>query len=197
MRYLKKICFLIFIVLLVSCKKNKNNVVDVNTVQTDSIIDTNKKTIRAIGETLTPDAKKKVEDWNEYQQLDDFLDNFYSSSPNEVLNLSKELSVTTKQLKDSLKIERFKQPDVSIRINVIHNYALRLADMSTIPSIKPEEVQEETQNVLDAFSALNAKINNLTKQEQLEQELRNFNAPIQINGDKINMPDSIPNEQLK
>ena len=60
------------------------------------------KIIRAIGKTLSPDSKKKVENWKEYQQLDDFLDNFYSSSPNEVLNLSKELSSTTKQLKDSL-----------------------------------------------------------------------------------------------
>ncbi|WP_123897493.1 hypothetical protein [Aureibaculum marinum] len=147
-------------------------------VVTDSINETDKKTIRAIGETLTPNAKKKVENWVAYKQLDNLLDNFYSSSPNEVLNLSKELSTTTKQLKDSIKIERFKQPDVLIRINVIHNYALRLADMSTIPSITADEVKEETQNILDAFSALNSKINNLTKTEELEEELKEYDAPI-------------------
>jgi len=187
MYYLKKIGLLVFIVLFVSCKNNENNVVNENTVQTDSIIDTNKKTIRAIGETLSPDSRKKVEDWKEYQLLDDFLDNFYSSSPTEVLNLSKELSSTTKQLIDSLKIDRFKQPDVSIRINVLHNYALRLSDMSTIPSIKTEEVQAETQNILDAFSALNSKINNLTKQEKLEKELKNYTAPIEIESDERNI----------
>ncbi|MDY7394939.1 hypothetical protein UMM65_06780 [Aureibaculum sp. 2210JD6-5] len=180
---------------IASCKNNENNVVDQNVVQLDSIIDTDKKIIRAIGETLTPESKEKVEDWKEYQQLDDFLDNFYSSSPNEALNLSKELANTTKQLKDSIKIDRFKQADVSIRINVIHNYALRLADMATIPSIKVEEVQEETQNILDAFSALNSKINNLTKQEKLEEELKNFTAPIQIGGDQVIKPDSIPEQQ--
>lgn len=178
MNYLKILCLSVFIVSFASCKKIENNIQDKDVVQEDSINDTDKKIIRAIGETLTPDSKKKVENWKEYQQLDDFLDNFYTSSPNEVLNLSKELSTTTKQLKDSLKIDRFKQPDVSIRINVIHNYALRLADMSTIPSIKAAEVQEETQNVLDAFSALNSKINNLTKQEKLEEELKTFTAPI-------------------
>lgn len=186
MNYLKTICFLILVISFISCKNNENKVVEKNAVLTDSIIDTDKKIIRAIGETLTPEAKKKVEDWKEYHQLDDFLDNFYSSSTNEVLNLSKELSSTTKQLKDSLKIERFKKPDVSIRINVLHNYALRLADMSTIPSIKTKEVQEETQNILDAFSALNSKINNLTKQEQLEQELKSFTAPIKIEKEERN-----------
>lgn len=197
MNYLKLLVLLVYLVPLVSCKNDGNNTLDQSTVQSDSIVDINKKTIRAIGETLTPDARKKVEGWKEYQLLDDFLDNFYSSSPNEALNLSKELATTTKQLRDSLKIDRFKQPDVSIRINVLHNYALRLADMSNIPSIKTEEVQEETQNVLDAFSALNSKINNLTKQELLEQELRGYNAPILIDSDKTNMLDSIPEEQLK
>lgn len=180
MNYLKTLCFLVLVISLASCKNNENKVANQNEVLIDSIFDTDKKIIRAIGETLTPDSKIKVEGWKEYQQLDDFLDNFYSSSPNEVLNLSKELSTTTKQLKDSLKIDRFKQPDVSIRINVLHNYALRLSDMSTIPSIRTKEVQEETQNVLDAFSALNSKINNLTKQEKLEEELKNFTAPIRL-----------------
>ncbi len=181
MNYLKILCFLAIIVSLTSCKKNEKIVVEQNAVLSDSIQDSDQKTIRAIGETLTPEAKKKVENWKEYQQLDEFLDNFYSSSPNEALNLSKELSNTTKQLKDSLKIERFKQPDVQIRINVIHSYAQRLADMSTIANIKSSEVKEETQNILEAFSALNSKINNLTKQEGLEEELKNFNAPIIMN----------------
>ena len=91
MNYFKIVYFLIFILALVSCKKNENNVVNDSTTANDSIVDTDKRTIRAIGETLSPDGKETVKDWEEYQQLDDFLDNFYSSSPNEALNLSKEL----------------------------------------------------------------------------------------------------------
>ncbi|RPD97768.1 hypothetical protein EGM88_08245 [Aureibaculum marinum] len=176
--YIKTLSLLFLVTLLFSCKNTKRDIMKQSDVVTDSINETDKKTIRAIGETLTPNAKKKVENWVAYKQLDNLLDNFYSSSPNEVLNLSKELSTTTKQLKDSIKIERFKQPDVLIRINVIHNYALRLADMSTIPSITADEVKEETQNILDAFSALNSKINNLTKTEELEEELKEYDAPI-------------------
>lgn len=180
MTYFKLFFIFIIIATITSCKNDKNTISKQNDLPIDSINNANEKIIRAIGETLTPEAKEKVEDWNEYQQLDDFLENFYSSSPNETLNLSKELSTTTKQLQDSLKIERFMQPDVRIRLNVIHNYALRLADMATIPSIETKEVQEETQNILDAFSALNSKINSITKQEQIEKELDSFNAPITI-----------------
>lgn len=43
--------------------------------------------------------------------------------------------------------------------------------MSTISAINSVEVKSEIQGLLDAFSALNAKINNLTKQEKLEKEL--------------------------
>ena len=174
MKYIK-ITYLILLVLSVtSCKKNEADSLVNNKVLIDSIQIDDKKEISNIGETLLPDSKIKVENWHEYQQLDQLLTNFYSISPNEALNLSQELSTTTKQLKDSLKIDRFKEPDVLIRINVLHNSALRLADMATIPNIEVSEVKGETKNILNAFSALNAKINNITRQEKLETELKDF-----------------------
>ena len=174
MKYIK-ITYLILLVLSVtSCKKNEADSLVNKKVPIDSIQIDDKKEISNIGETLLPESKKKVENWHEYQQLDQLLTNFYSISPNEALNLSQELSTTTKQLKDSLKIDRFKEPDVLIRINVLHNSALRLADMATIPNIEVSEVKGETKNILNAFSALNAKINNITRQEKLETELKDF-----------------------
>ena len=170
----RTIYFLLLLLLVVfSCKKESVNS-NKDTIVIDSIKTGDKTKIRAIGETLLPEAKVKIENWSEYQQLDQLLEKFYSISPNQALNLSKELVSTTKQLKDSIKIERFKQPDIGIRINVLHNTALRLADMATIPTIKTTEVQNETQNILDAFSALNSKINNLSKQEKIELELKGF-----------------------
>jgi len=170
----KVIYYLLTLLLIVfSCKKENQNSPNEIIVK-DTIRIEDKTKIRAIGETLIPGAKAKVENWSEYQQLDQLLERFYSISSNQALNLSKELVIITKQLKDSIKIERFKQPDIGIRINVLYNNTLRLADMATIPTIKPIEVQNETQNILDAFSALNSKINNLTKQEKIELELKNF-----------------------
>ncbi len=168
----KLLYLFIFIISFTSCKKNESTEINNDTISLDTLITKEKKDIRNIGETLQPESRKKVENWKEYQQLDEFLTNFYSISPSEALNLSKELSTITQQLKDSVKIDRFKQNDIGIRINVLHNNALRLADISTISAIKSIEVKEEIQNILDAFSALNAKINNITNQENLEAELK-------------------------
>ncbi len=174
MKYLKIEFLILLIFFCASCIKSEGNSNNNNLDNIDSIQIDDKKEISNIGETLLPESKKKVENWHEYQQLDQLLTNFYSISTNEALNLSQELSTTTKQLKDSLKIDRFKEPDVLIRINVLHNSALRLADMATIPNIDVKEVKVETKKILNAYSALNAKINNITKQEKLETELKDF-----------------------
>ncbi len=164
----------LFFIALVSCQKKKNSTSKINTLN-DTISNLkDKKEIRSIGITLSPEAKKKVEHWGDYQNLDELLIKFYSISPNEALDLSENLSKITQQLKDSIKIERFKQPDIGIRINVLHNNALRLTDMTTITTIKHTEVQLEIQNILDAFSALNSKINNIIAQEKLEAEVKDI-----------------------
>ncbi|MCF6347314.1 MAG: hypothetical protein L3J20_03330 [Flavobacteriaceae bacterium] len=168
----KLLYFFIFIISIISCKKDKFSQVKKNNTVIDTVKIEDQKNIRSIGETLLPESKNKTKNWEEYQQLDELLTRFYSISTNEALNLSKELSTTTQQLKDSVKIERFKQPDISIRINVLHNNALRLTDMASISTISTTEVKTEIQNILDAFSALNSKINNITNQEKLEEEVK-------------------------
>ena len=166
--------FLSIIIILSACKRDQISAASDQSTAADSLKGYDEKHIRSIGETLSPDAIKKVSSWPEYKQLDDLITNFYSITTNEALTLSKELTNATGQLKDSIKIERFKQADIAIRINVLHNYALRLADMATLEYIDPKEVKLETQNILDAFSALNAKLNNIYDQQKLETELKEF-----------------------
>jgi len=173
--YTKVLFFFIIITGVTSCKQSDPNISKINSIVADTIDIEDKIDVRSIGETLLPGSKIKVENWNEYQQLDQFITTFYSISPTKALNLSKELSTITKQLKDSVSIERFTRPDIEIRINVLNNNALRLADMANISSINSEEVKMEIQSILDAFSALNAKINNITTQEKLETELDTIN----------------------
>ena len=165
--------FAIFLV-IISCKPAADTNVQAASSEEDTLNLQEEKDISSIGETLSPDSKKQVAAWPEYKQLDDLISNFYSISPSEALNLSKELASATSQLKDSIKIERYKQPDIAIRINVLHNYALRLADMATLEYIEPSEVKVETQNILQAFSALNSKLNNIYDQKKLEAELKSF-----------------------
>lgn len=169
---IKLLFFFILFINIISCKNREAVKKNKELNKIDSIKTKEQKDIRNIGEILLPEAKKKVENWKEYQQLDELLTNFYSISPSEALDLSQELSTITQQLKDSVKIDRFKENDIGIRINVLNNMALRLYDMSTIKAIKPEEVNDEIENILNAFSSLNAKINNITNQEKLETELK-------------------------
>jgi len=170
----KLLYFFILVISINSCKKNEFSNTKEDTLALDTIKIEDQKDIRSIGETLLPESKKKIKNWTEYQQLDEFLTSFYSISPSEALNLSKELSTITQQLKDSVKIDRFKQPDIQIRINVLNNNVLRLNDMASIPAINPKEVNEEIRKILEAFSALNSKINNIARQEKLEAELKDF-----------------------
>lgn len=128
MNIFKTIAAVILCTYFISCN-NTDKETFANKETTDSL-KTDVSNIRSIGETLLPEAKKNVEGWEAYQQLDQLITKYYTADASEALNLSKELSTTTKQLKDSLTIERFKENDVMIRINVLYNYTLRLQDMA-------------------------------------------------------------------
>ena len=173
MSILKNYIIFFTLLLLFACNQKKEEV-NTDAVSTNDSLKSEFSNIKSISETLSPEAKAKTVNWEDYHQLDRLLTDFYTISPKEALNLSKELATTTTRLKDSLPIEEFKRPDVMIRINVLNNYALRLADMASIPSITDTEVDQEIQHLLDSYSALNAKINNIAHQEKIERELSDF-----------------------
>ncbi len=163
--------------MVMACKESemKNGTI-ITAQEKDSVI--TEPVIRPIGETLLPESRKKVENWKAYQELDKFLENYYTALPQEALNLSTELATISKQLKDSLEIKRFKEPDVQIRLNVLYNSVLRLEDMASIPNISDKEVLAEINQILDAFSALNAKINNITRKEEIEKQIKELENKI-------------------
>ena len=168
---LKKVILLSLIALFVSCTKtiSKKN----DEISRDSLIGNTDKVNFQITK-LNSKAIKLVETWDEYQNIDELLKQYQNINANLALLNAKELAVLTKQLKDSIRVERLKIPSVKIRLNVLHNETLRLADMSTIPSITEEEVVIENSNILNAYSALNLKINNIVNQENLNEELGSF-----------------------
>lgn len=168
---LKKVILLSLIALIVSCTKTisrKNN-----EISRDSLIG-NTDMVNFQISKLNSKSLKLVETWDEYQNIDELLNQYQNINANLALLNAKELAVLAKQLKDSIRVERLKIPSIKIRLNVLHNETLRLADMSTIPSITEKEVVEENNNILNAFSALNLKINNIVNQENLNEELNSF-----------------------
>jgi hypothetical protein len=145
---------------------------------------------------LSAKAKKLTENWKEYQNIDDYIQQYKEISITNSLLNAQHLSELTQQLKDSIRIEKLNIPPVKIRLNVLHNEALRLADMATIKQITEEEVIRENTNILNAYSALNIKINNMVSQEGLNNEVKAFleevkKIPIFLDSVPITI-DSIP-----
>ncbi len=130
---------------------------------------------------LSQTAKKLTESWKEYQNINDYIQQYKEISITNSLLNAEHLAELTQQLKDSIRVEKLDNPSVKIRLNVLHNEALRLSDMATINQITEEEVIRENSNILNAYSALNIKINNIVSQEVLNKEVKAFLEEIKKN----------------
>jgi hypothetical protein len=168
---MKYIIPFLLIILLTGFSCNKIKDVQEVSEKADSLkLDANRIENR-IGETLIPEAKVVLDNWKEYQLVDEMLLKYYSISTLEALSNADELSRLVKMMKDSVKIENLKKPNIIARINVLENETLRLADMATIPSISKEEVKEEVSNILAIYSAMNSKINTIYQSESIQNML--------------------------
>jgi len=195
-----KIVLIFFAVFIVSCSKDTIT----ETVQSSDNQEVIKKnidesfTVTATKVTLHSEAKKIVEDWQEYQSVADFIPKFYKTSTKEVLINSNQFYELTSHLKDSIRIKMFKTPSVKIRLNVLNNEALRLFDMDSIPSITNKEVIHETKNIINAFNALNIKINNEVNKNLITKDLAGFNHLFEKEEDSLNIkPININTKKLK
>jgi hypothetical protein len=123
---------------------------------------------------LNSKSEELISSWPEYQKFDELINQYQEISMSEALLNSVELSELAMQLRDSIRIEKLDVPEVKIRLNVLYSETLRLADMSTIPTITEALVSRENNNVIDAYSALNLKINNMSAQDELNEEISKF-----------------------
>ena len=137
---------------------------------------------------LSPESEKLVSGWPEYQALSELIVQYRVISKSDALLNSVELEEFAHQLKDSIRVEKLDIPSVRMRLNVLHNEAKRLSDMSTIPPITAEEVLYENDNLLDAYAALNIKINDLSRQERINRELEKFDDGRDVIDDSIPPP---------
>lgn len=157
--------------LSISCNKKEKTEEETATFSQDrlSIIKPEKPII-----SLNSKAQDLVKTWPEYQNFTDLINQYQEITVSEALLNSVELSNLARQLKDSIRVTRLDVPEVKIRLNVLHSETLRLADMSSIPTITKEEVNQENNNMVEAFSALNLKINNMNRQDELNSEISSF-----------------------
>ncbi|MGB5321791.1 hypothetical protein [Lutimonas sp.] len=165
------IAFLLLTLFLFACKNKEQKTEEQNDSipMESSMIKSEKPIIR-----LNSKSEELVATWAEYQKFDELITQYQEISMNEALLNSVELSELALQLRDSIRVEKLDLPEVKIRLNVLYSETLRLADMSTIPTITEALVAQENNNVIDAYSALNLKINNMSSQDQLNEEISKF-----------------------
>ena len=170
---------LIIILLTFSCK-DERKVVEVSE-NIDSLVVDSDRIVNNISETLIPNAKRALNHWKEYRDVDSFMLKYYNVSNLEALNNAKELSDLVQIMKDSIRVDKLKEKNVVARFNVLHNETLRLSDMANIPSISKDEVKEEVKKIIELYSAVNSKINTIYKAEDIQNALDvDTEVPIEI-----------------
>lgn len=163
--------FLSFFGLLLSCKNDVQQEKKEQQKPAMTQVIVHKK-----GTNLTAYTLKKTKNWKNYNELATFLHRFETSSPNEALNNAVELKDLVKKVKDSIDHKLFKTSSFRSRLNVLENEVLRLVDMTKIPSITANEVNNQVSKTLLIFGSVNAKINAVFAQQKMEEaiDLSNF-----------------------
>jgi len=180
------IVFFLIIALLLSCKNKNDQDTQEYSEQIESV-NTIKSEHRIV--PLNPKSEELVKDWPEYQNFSDLVSQYQEITLTDALLNSKELSEMAQQLRDSVRIERLDIPSIKMRLNVLHSEAMRLADMATIPTITELSILRENNNVIQAFSALNLKINNMYSMEELNDEISAFVNEVMAEKDSIPIPE--------
>jgi hypothetical protein len=165
---LKYVLTFLTIVLLFSCdKKQANSKQEQDDVKPLLSIINEYSSIIKIDTAFS----KNIEEWEELKTVGEFLSRFKKVSPNEILSNALELKDLVKSLTDSIHPQLFNTGSFNARVNILYNESLRLADMTTIPSINAEEVNYQTEKIIGAFSALNSKVNSVLSKKRFEDAI--------------------------
>lgn len=182
---MKKILgLLIFIFVLGSCKTEKQ------AEPKEEVVVVNKSELSIRKEhqgysELTEVPLEETKKWKEYNDVTSFLARFKNASANQILTNAVELKKLANLMRDSIRVEMLKIQSFKARLNVFENEALRLADMTEIPAITPEEVHNQTNKLLYVYSSINDKINTIYQQKRLEDEIDVKDVFIGLDSTKI------------
>jgi len=185
----KPFIYLLFSIILFSCSSKKDETLNVSQQKNALSITYQQQPVEAV----KPKFYKEIEDWKALNTLNVFIKRFENVSPNEALINASELKGLVKELKDSISPKIFNLPSFKARVNVFYNEALRLADLTDIPAISSSEVNMQVTKTLEAFSAVNSKINNLLTKKEFEDMMT---IPIDYIGIDSTQIDSISKKSI-
>lgn len=147
----------------------------------DSIQASEKNIQSKINITLSRTSREALKDWSEFEEVDDFIINYYNISVADALSLSSELNDLVTMMKDSVRVKKLNIAPINSRLNVLQNETLRLRDMSTISSISSEEVTKEVRSILEVYDSFLSRINTVYKAEELQKALEfDTEVPVEV-----------------
>ncbi|WP_369048412.1 hypothetical protein [Tenacibaculum sp. UWU-22] len=166
-------CFFILFLVVLGCKEKPQPAKNKTVTKTTQF-----KLATRHNEYVTLDTlvAKKMTNWKEYTILNNFIAQYKYISPNQALNNAIELKNLIKNAKDSIRPKILQTPAFKARIDVLENEGLRLVDMTYIPAITADEVNNEVSKILKVYSSVNKKINTVFSQKELENS-------VGVNGD--------------
>ena len=155
--------------LVTSCQteaKKDNSSAAVDSIQSNEI-----KIQSRIASTLSKTSRNSLKEWSEFEEVDNFILNYYNISISDALSLSSELNDLVTLMRDSVRVKKLNVPTINARLNVLQNETLRLRDMSNISSITSEEVDKQVLSILEVYDSFISKINTIYKAEELQKAL--------------------------
>lgn len=159
--------FTVFFILNCSQKKKNDSDISVNTNQNSMNINVSHNYTKIDSISL-----RNILEWKEYFDLKDFLDIYQKISAREALNNALELKGLTKKAIDSNRVDNLQSSAFKARIHVFENEVLRLSDMTYIPSITSNEVNQQVTNIFSTFSSLNSKIEHTFRKKSFDNSVK-------------------------
>lgn len=175
---------------IISCERGAKKQIIADRL--DSIQNSEEKIQRKINITLSKASRDALKNWHEFEEVDEFMLNYYNISVSDALSLSSELNDLVVLMKDSVRVHNLKIAPIHSRLNVLQNETMRLKDMSTINSITSEEVTKEVYSILEVYDSFLTRVNTIYKVEELQNGLEfDVVTPVKMPEEiqqKINLP---------
>ena len=89
---MKYICSFLLVILFLNFSCNRNKAIQEVLEKSDTIKISSNRIVNTIGETLIPEAKRALDTWKEYKNVDEFVLKYYNISIMEALTNAQELS---------------------------------------------------------------------------------------------------------
>jgi len=162
-----KILVLSLIMLLVACKYSQDESSSENNDKSDAITEKDLSKLEFIEFALDVKTKKAIEDWQEYNQLQDVITNvkkgdlsFFKDNKAGIKSLFRDLLANIPDLINN---------DATLaRIVALETKLYKLESLSNLPTTDKEELSVVIQEFLESFSNLNFQMNKkIEKDNQL------------------------------